>query len=145
MVISVRVHAKAVGQPRGRAVNRGGKAFIVSAFKGHPVLEFKAAVRNAVFDKFDEVGASPFDWATLTVDCMIARPKSHLKTDGSVKPDANPYPTKPDLDNVLKAAMDALNGVAYPDDARLTAVSATCRYSDDQTDWVDIIVVEVVP
>jgi Holliday junction resolvase RusA-like endonuclease len=145
MVIRAKVHAKAVGQPRGRAVNRGGRAFIVSAFKGHPVLEFKAAVRNAVFDEFARAGAAPFDWATLTVDCFVARPKSHLKADGSVRASASPFPTKPDVDNVLKAVMDALNGVAYPDDARLTAVSATCRYSDDQTDWVDITVSEVSP
>lgn len=145
MVIRARVNAKAVGQPRGRAVVRGNRAFVVSAFKGHPVLEFKAAVRNAVFDEFARSGAAPFNWATLTVDCVVARPRSHLKANGSVRASAQPFPTKPDVDNVLKAVMDALNGVAYPDDARLTAVSATCRYSDDQTDWVDIIVSEVSP
>ena len=36
---------------------------------------------------------------------------------------------KPDIDNVLKVVLDALNGVAYKDDSRVVAVSARKVYS----------------
>ena len=38
---------------------------------------------------------------------------------------------KPDLDNVIKIIMDALNGVAYPDDKQVVEIHAIKRYSDD--------------
>lgn len=38
---------------------------------------------------------------------------------------------KPDIDNVLKAVMDALNGVAYKDDSRVVAISARKIYGTE--------------
>ena len=46
--------------------------------------------------------------------------------DGSVRPT-----TKPDIDNVIKAVLDGLNGVAYADDAQVVELSASKCYSDD--------------
>ena len=37
---------------------------------------------------------------------------------------------KPDLDNCLKAVMDALNGLAYEDDRQVTYINAARIYSD---------------
>ena len=37
---------------------------------------------------------------------------------------------KPDLDNVIKAVLDALNGVAYKDDSRIVRIEARKEYSD---------------
>jgi Holliday junction resolvase RusA-like endonuclease len=36
---------------------------------------------------------------------------------------------KPDIDNVLKIVLDALNGVAYKDDSRVVSVSGRKIYS----------------
>lgn len=38
-------------------------------------------------------------------------------------------PAKPDLDNVVKAVLDGLNGVAYRDDARVANIHASKFYS----------------
>ena len=38
---------------------------------------------------------------------------------------------KPDIDNVLKVVLDALNGVAYKDDSRVVAVSARKLYGTE--------------
>lgn len=46
--------------------------------------------------------------------------------DGLVRPT-----TKPDIDNVIKAVLDGLNGVAYADDAQVVELSASKCYSDD--------------
>lgn len=45
---------------------------------------------------------------------------------GTVRPSR-----KPDVDNVLKAVLDALNGVAYKDDSRVVHVAASKFYSND--------------
>lgn len=37
---------------------------------------------------------------------------------------------KPDLDNVVKLVMDALNGVAYPDDKQILILEASKKYSE---------------
>lgn len=37
---------------------------------------------------------------------------------------------KPDIDNIIKAILDALNGCAYRDDASVTMVIAEKRYSE---------------
>lgn len=37
---------------------------------------------------------------------------------------------KPDLDNVAKAVLDALNGIAYRDDAQITFLSICKRYGE---------------
>ena len=38
---------------------------------------------------------------------------------------------KPDLDNVVKAVLDALNGVVYRDDAQVVNLVATKRYATE--------------
>ena len=39
--------------------------------------------------------------------------------------------TRPDLDNVMKIVLDAMNGVAYADDAEVTNITATRSFSID--------------
>lgn len=39
--------------------------------------------------------------------------------------------TKPDADNIIKAVLDALNGLAYDDDARIVSVTAKKYYSTE--------------
>ena len=39
-------------------------------------------------------------------------------------------PGKPDIDNVVKIALDAINGVVFEDDAQVNRINATKRYGD---------------
>lgn len=41
-----------------------------------------------------------------------------------------PCETKPDCDNVAKAVLDALNGIAYQDDAKVTHVCVDKRWTE---------------
>lgn len=41
-----------------------------------------------------------------------------------------PHDSKPDVDNLLKFAMDALNGVAWKDDKQVSLVAASKRWSE---------------
>lgn len=56
----------------------------------------------------------------LKVLAMLARPKGHYRRDGYLSAAGlrSKYPTrKPDVSNVLKLCEDALNGLAWRDDA----------------------------
>jgi len=50
---------------------------------------------------------------SVVIDAVFARPKSHLRKSG-VKPDAPKLP-RPDVDNLAKAVLDALQDVVGDD------------------------------
>ena len=59
-----------------------------------------------------------------------------IKRPKSVKRE---YPTvKPDVDNFLKASLDALNGIAYDDDAQIIEINASKKYGPVGGIFVDI-------
>lgn len=45
---------------------------------------------------------------------------------------------KPDADNIAKIVADALNGLAYEDDAQITQLTVLKRYSDEPCVRVEI-------
>ena len=49
-------------------------------------------------------------------------------------------PNKPDLDNTVKAVLDALNGIVYKDDVQVVSIYATKRY--DSIASVHVVVKE---
>ena len=51
-----------------------------------------------------------------------------------------PHIKKPDCDNMAKVCLDALNGVAYPDDAIINQLHVSKRYG--KTARVDITIIE---
>ena len=111
------VHHEPVGQPRHRISTRGGfsKMYLPSR---HPVHGFKRAIRLAVGKPVKHKGA-----VEIVVNAWFSRPKS--KTWKRKPMPAYRHTSKPDADNVLKAVLDALNGVAWIDDAQI--VTATVR------------------
>ena len=76
----------------------------------------------------------------MRVEVLLARPQGHWRRDGTLSAagERSQMPTKrPDLDNILKLASDALNGCAYRDDAQLVEVHGVKRWcnpgEDEQT------------
>ena len=57
-------------------------------------------------------------------------PQSYSKKKQSALVDA-PHAKKPDLDNLVKAVLDALNGVAFEDDSRICSISAVKLYGTE--------------
>lgn len=53
--------------------------------------------------------------------------------DGEILPQK-----KPDIDNVVKIIMDALNGAAYKDDKQVVSVFASKFYDDDPKVIVEV-------
>lgn len=79
----------------------------------------------------------------VSVTAFFPVPKSYSKgkrkacIDGDIRPDK-----KPDIDNVLKVVLDALNGLAYDDDKQV--IEAICRkYYTDGEGYLWVVVKSV--
>lgn len=109
MALTFSVDGDPVPQPRPRVSTRGGfaRAYVP---KDHAVHAYRqaiaAAARQAGLTATDE----PLN---VVIDAVFARPKSHLRKAG-VKPDAPRLP-RPDVDNIAKAVLDALQDVVGDD------------------------------
>lgn len=53
------------------------------------------------------------------------------------------FTKKPDIDNITKAVLDALNGVAFEDDSLITKITAEKKYSDSEPGTLMIITEDV--
>jgi Holliday junction resolvase RusA-like endonuclease len=101
-----------VAQPRPTISTRGGFARAYVDAK-HPIHAYKQAVRLAYINAGGEVLEGPVE---VKITCWFSRPKSHSKKR-SVAPE--PKAIKPDSDNLGKAILDSLNGIAYHDDSQV--------------------------
>ena len=85
----------------------------------------KAAIREQAYKAMDATGfqLEPVRPVRVAITAAFSRPKSHLGTgrnEGLVKPSApHHHVVKPDADNVAKAVLDALSGIAYRDDVQV--------------------------
>ena len=107
--VSFTVAGQPVPQPRPRVSTAGGfaRAYVPGT---HPVHAYReaiaAAARGAGLTQTGEV-------LNVVIDAVFERPKSHLRKAG-VKPDAPKLP-RPDVDNLAKAVLDALQDVMGDD------------------------------
>jgi len=121
------------GQPvpkaRARVVTKGKRRF---AFTPKRVKEWEGVVAEEARKHCEK----PFDWpVVVTMVFHMPRPASRrLETW---------VPTTPDLDNLEKAVMDALNGIAYRDDCLVVAKSSSKRYVRAGGPGVEVVVTSV--
>jgi Holliday junction resolvase RusA-like endonuclease len=101
-----------IAQPRVKVSTRGGFARAYTE-RDHPIHAYKQAIRLAYVNAGGEVLEGP---VSVRIVCWFDRPKSHSKKR---RQQAEPKTTKPDLDNVGKAILDALNEIAYNDDGQV--------------------------
>lgn len=70
----------------------------------------------------------------LVMFFRLARPKGHYGRGGNAEKLLPSAPasvtTKPDVDKMVRAVMDALTGVAYRDDCQVVRLDAMKRYAD---------------
>lgn len=81
----------------------------------------------------------------LRVDLLFffRRPKSHFNKKG-LKKDAPKFHTKkPDIDNLIKFVLDALNKVFWKDDSQVVFVCAEKLYNDRE--GIRILIEEAIP
>jgi Holliday junction resolvase RusA-like endonuclease len=125
MAITFEVPGDPVPQPRPRITVRGkhGHAYTPDS---HGIHAYRAAIAAAAIAAGAGVHGEPVD---VVIDFVFARRKSHMRKDG-VRPDAPRLP-RPDVDNLQKAVLDALNGVAWQDDSQVGRVVAEKSYGTE--------------
>lgn len=104
--IQFTVFGKVMGKPRPR-VNRNGRVWTPVKFN---------AYEKKISDAYLAAGGSVLSGEIcLTVSICREMPNSRPKR---LRNEADTY--KPDIDNIAKIVLDALNGVAYEDDKQVT-------------------------
>jgi len=137
-VINFFVKSDPVGQPRHRVSTVRGHARLYMPSK-HPVHEFKAAIK-AAFPRQKKVPNAIA--AEIIVTAWFPRPKS--KTRKTIPNLRYWHTTKPDADNILKAILDALNGLAWVDDCQIASAKIKkCVCGDGDVSGVSISIEEI--
>jgi Holliday junction resolvase RusA-like endonuclease len=109
----VKLFLEPVAKGRPRITTRGGFA---RAFTPQKTRDFEAVIRTQSGHAMEVMNLRPLDGACrLTVRGFWPCPKSAKKAD---KARERLKTTRPDGDNVLKAAADAINEVMYLDDSQ---------------------------
>lgn len=68
---------------------------------------------------------------SIAMSFRLPRPRSRTKLDAEGYFVDRWVTTKPDLDKLCRAVLDALTGIAYTDDAQVAHISAMKSYEDD--------------
>ena len=132
MAIAFNVPGAPVPQPRPRVTTRGGHGHAYTPAK-HPVHAYRQAVAAAARAAGAGVHGEPVE---VCVDFVFERPKSHLRKAG-LAADAPEIP-RADLDNMAKAVLDSLNGVAWEDDRQVRRLVLTKSYGTEARTTVRI-------
>ena len=132
-----------VAKGRPKFARRGNfvKAYTPQATVSYENL-VKLSFLQAVGPEF-----KPYDQAIcVRVNAHFARPKGHFGTgrnEGVLKKSAPEHMmVKPDADNVVKAVIDALNGVAFLDDKQIIHVHGSKAYSERPRCEVEICTIQ---
>lgn len=113
----------------------------VHTFTPKKTKDFEARIKAAYLEKREEKGISKHPVALWCQFCFEP-PKSWGKRKKEQAVDKLIQKTsKPDIDNLLKAVMDALNGLAWVDDAQVVQIYAKKIYS--QIPRVEVKIEEV--
>jgi Holliday junction resolvase RusA-like endonuclease len=127
----MRVCFTVVGDPvpkaRARTVRKGGRTW---SFTPKRVAAWEKVVREAALEHFSVPFNGP---VAVSLSFFLKRPKARRK-DNFVE-------TTPDIDNLEKAVLDGLNGVAYLDDKFVVVKNAVKRYVVTGVPCVEVVVV----
>lgn len=107
-----------IPKPKGsmRAFVRGGRPILTSDNPG--LKGWEAVVRGEAQRHVDHCAEGEVE---VVLHFHLTRPKSHGKA-------LKPHLTKPDVDKLARAVLDALTGVAFRDDSQVVRLEATKRY-----------------
>ena len=124
------------GKPRGKGRPR------FSGKRAYTDDQTKAYEERIAWKYRKAAGAFRFPdgiFLRIRVQQQMPVPQSASKTRKTEMLEGRVFPSaKPDLDNVIKAVLDALNGVAYKDDARVVGLYSQKVYSENPGVLVEI-------
>ena len=115
------------GRPKFSTINGHAKAYDPEKSRN-----YKAYVRLLATQAMKDSGFTMIKGpCVLRIDAYFEVPKSKSKKFREAALSGLEYPTKkPDIDNIIKAIQDALNGLAYKDDALIVKLGVVKLYSE---------------
>jgi Holliday junction resolvase RusA-like endonuclease len=130
--------------PQGSKRHVGRGVMVESSKRCKP---WRQDVRHTALD------LRPGDWyanmdaaIALSVVFVFARPKSHFRANGQLKPSAPAHCTGRigDVSKLVRAVEDAMTGIIYNDDAQIISLIAHRRFANDREQPCAIITVSAV-
>ena len=131
------------GEPTGKGRPRVFKANGVSrAVTPQKTLSYENLVKWIVGESMDVEQLTGEIEAEIKAYYTI--PKRMTKKNRQLIEEGKLHPTKkPDLDNVAKIILDALNGIAYKDDSQVVRLYIEKEYADDDKPRVEVVLREL--
>lgn len=131
-MISFRVPSLPIAQPRPKATAFNGRAKVYDD-KKHPVNTFKAAVQMVAYQH--HIGA-PLEGPLSVVLTFVFASKSKRERKWKA--------TRPDVDNLTKSVLDALNGLTFKDDGQVCELVVRKYHAcGDEQPHVDVSINEI--
>lgn len=114
------------GKPQGKARARTTK---FGSYTPQNTVLYENYIKLCYQSKNKECTDKP---VSLSINAYFEPPKSVSKAQRQAMLDDLIPPTKkPDIDNIAKVVLDALNGIAYKDDKQVISLSVAKMYSDN--------------
>lgn len=117
------------GQPVGKGrprFTKQGRAYTPAKTK-----EYEHRLAAAASDAMQDLNLEPaISKCRVHILAQFEIPKSWPKKRREAATRGEVSPGRPDIDNLVKIALDAINGVVFEDDAQVYMVQAMKRYGD---------------
>jgi crossover junction endodeoxyribonuclease RusA len=141
-ILSFDVRGIPESQGSMRAFVAGGRAHVVH---GNPrsLLTWRADIAAVAREV---IGVDPLIVGPVQVQLHFRMPRiqAHYTPKGVLRPSAPIYvSTTPDLDKLIRAALDALTGVAFMDDKQVCKLVASKHYAGLEGPGVHVLVAHV--
>lgn len=126
------VRFKVPGQPKGKARARtvrrgGGKSF---SYTPEGTILYENLIKTCYLQDAGHVLFNDGQPLAVDIIAFYEVPKSYSKKKKQEMLDGQLYPTKkPDIDNIAKCVLDALNKLAYRDDTQVVRLHMEKRYA----------------
>ena len=134
----MRICFEVPGDPQGKArprILRNGRAYTPKK-----TAEYEKAIRTAYQKAGGQLTEHP---VRVMIFASFGIPKSTTKAKRARMLIGELLPTKkPDLDNIAKAVCDALNGIAYKDDAQVCSLVVEKHYKAEPS--IHVILAEMI-
>ncbi len=117
-----------IGAPQGK----GRPRFTRSGYAYTPrkTVEYEALIKGSYLAKFGGLSFEANEPLLVQIEAVFEPPRSASKKAREKMLDGE-FPTKkPDVDNICKIYLDAMNKVVYPDDKQVAAVIVKKIYGE---------------
>lgn len=134
MIYEFEVPGKIIGKGRPRLNSYTGSVYTPTRTKDYETL-----VEQYFLLKYPRF--KPFEGRVqVEISALFEIPKSTKKADKELMLENKINPTKkPDIDNIVKIVLDAMNGIAFKDDTQITKLNVEKAYAMQESVKVRII------